>query len=161
MKLASRQMRLIALALTLLALTAYGSDPEDAAALPDGEAKALVGKVCIDCHGSGNFRRARLTADEWGDSVADMVDRGAKASPAEIDTIVAYLAKNFGRGAPVRINTAPLVEIKVVLGFSVAESQAVVNYRTKNGAIKSYEELLKIPGVDAAKAEASRSKMAF
>ena len=70
MKLASRQMRLIALALTLLALTAYGSDPEDAAALPDGEAKALVGKVCIDCHGSGNFRRARLTADEWGDSVA-------------------------------------------------------------------------------------------
>jgi competence protein ComEA len=145
----------------LLALCAFAGDPQDAARLPDGEGKALVGKVCIDCHESGNFRRARLTADEWADSVADMVDRGAKASPAEVDTIVGYLAKNFGRGAQVLMNTAPLVEIKVVLGFSVPESQAVVDYREKNGAIKTYEELVKIPGVDSAKAEAARAKMAF
>jgi competence protein ComEA len=154
-------MKLLAAFLTLLAIGAFAADEKDAALLPDGDGKALVGKVCIDCHSSGNFRRARLTADEWTDSVADMVDRGAKASPAEIDTIVAYLAKNFGQGAPVRMNSAPLVEIKVVLGFSVPESQAVVDYREKNGTIKSFEELLKISGVDAAKAEAARTKMAF
>ncbi|MCU1232891.1 MAG: hypothetical protein JWP63_858 [Candidatus Solibacter sp.] len=154
-------MKPLAVCLALLTLSALAADPEDAARLPDGDGKPLVGKVCIDCHGSGNFRRARLTADEWADSVADMVDRGAKASPAEIDTIVAYLAKNFGRGALVRMNTAPLVEIKVVLGFTVPESQAVVDYREKYGPIKSFDDFLKIPGIDPAKAEAAHPKMSF
>ena len=147
--------------LALGALCAFAADPKDAAALPDGEGKALVGRICIDCHGSGNFRRARLTRDEWVDSVADMVDRGAKATDAEIDAIVGYLDKNFGQGAKVLMNSAPLVEIKIVLGFSVPESQAVVDYREKNGAIKSFEELVKIPGVNAAKAESARDRMAF
>ena len=145
----------------LAVICVFAADEKEAAQLPDGEGKALVGKVCIDCHGAGNFRRARLTPEEWGDSVADMVDRGAKASPADVDAIVAYLAKNFGRESKVQMNSAPLVEIKVVLGFSVPESQAVVDYREVKGGIKSFEELLKIPGVDAAKAEAARAKMAF
>jgi competence protein ComEA len=139
----------------------FAADEKEAAQLPDGDGKVVVGKVCIDCHGAGNFRRARLTPEEWGDSVADMVDRGAKASPAEVDAIVAYLAKNFGRESKVQMNSAPLVEIKVVLGFSVPESQAVVDYREVRGGIRSFDELLKIPGVDAAKAEAARAKMAF
>jgi competence protein ComEA len=154
-------MKTLAIFLALVAICAFAADEKDAARLPEGEGKALVGKVCIDCHGSGNFRRARLTPDEWSDSVADMVDRGAKASSAEMDTIVAYLSKNFGRGVPVQMNSAPVVEIKVVLGFSVPESQAIVEYREKNGAFKSFEELLKVPGVDAAKAESTRAKMAF
>ena len=36
----------------------------------------------------------------------DMMERGAKLTPDELETVVAYLAKNFGKGAPVRINTA-------------------------------------------------------
>ena len=154
-------MKNLAIWLALAAICVFAADEKEAALLPDGEGKALVGKVCIDCHGAGNFRRARMTPEEWGDSVADMVDRGAKASPAEVDAIVGYLAKNFGRQSKVQMNSAPLVEIKVVLGFSVPESQAVVDYREVKGAIKSFEELSKIPGVDAAKAEAARAKMAF
>src|SRR5438045_6444804 len=109
------------------AVAALGGDPKDAAMLPEGEGKALVAKACIDCHGSGNFRIKRLTAEEWSDSVADMVDRGAKATPEEMDTIVAYLEKNFGRSSKVAMNSAPLVEIKVVLNFTVPEAQAVVD----------------------------------
>jgi competence protein ComEA len=154
-------MKSLTVWLALAAICVFAADEKEAAQLPDGEGKALVGKVCIDCHGAGNFRRARMTPEEWGDSVADMVDRGAKASPAEVDAIVGYLAKNFGRESKVQMNSAPLVEIKVVLGFSVPESQAVVDYREVKGGIKSFEELLKIPGVDAAKAEAARAKIAF
>jgi competence protein ComEA len=154
-------MKRVAAWLAVAAICVFAADEKDAAKLPDGEGKALVGKVCIDCHGSGNFRRARLTPEEWGDSVADMVDRGAKATPAEMETIIGYLAKNFGRDAKVQMNSAPLVEIKVVLGFSVPESQAIVDYREVNGGIKSFEEMVKIPGVDATKAEAVRGKMAF
>ena len=154
-------MKSLTTCLALAAICVFAADEKDARLLPDGEGKALVGRVCIDCHSSGNFRRARLTRDQWEESVADMVDRGAKATDEEVNDIVAYLEKNFGKGAKVQMNSAPLVEIKVVLGFSVPESQAVVDYREKNGGIKSIEELVKIPGVDAAKVESARDRMAF
>ena len=154
-------MRRGAIWLALLAACIFAADKEEAARLPEGEGKPLVGKVCIDCHGAGNFRRARLTPEEWADSVADMVDRGAKGTPEELETIVNYLAKNFGRDSKVQMNTAPLVEIKVVLGFSVAEAQAIVDYRDKNGGLKGAEELASIPGVDAAKIQTARARMAF
>jgi competence protein ComEA len=154
-------MKSLATCLALAAICVFAADEKDAGLLPDGEGKALVGRVCIDCHASGNFRRARLTKDQWEESVADMVDRGAKATDEEVNTIVAYLEKNFGKGAKVQMNSAPLVEIKVVLGFTVPESQAVVDYREKNGGIKSFEDLAKIPGVDPAKVESARDRMAF
>jgi mono/diheme cytochrome c family protein len=93
---------------------------KDAALLPDGPGKEIAGRICLQCHDSGNFRKARLTSEQWADSVADMVERGAKGTPAEIEAVVAYLAKNFGQGAPVRINTAPFAEIRAVLSFTVA-----------------------------------------
>ena len=140
---------------------APAADEKDAAGLPDGPAKEAVAKICLGCHDSGNFRKARMDSEGWSDSVADMVERGAGGTPAEIEAVVAYLTKNFGKGAPVRINTAPFAEIKVVLGFTVAEVRAVLEYREKNGDLKSFEELLKVPGIDAAKAVAQRARIAF
>jgi competence protein ComEA len=148
--------------LMLLALAgAPAADEKDAGRLPEGPGKEIVGRICIECHDSGNFRKARYSTEEWSDSVADMLERGAKGTPAEIEVVVAYLTKNFGKDAPVRINTAPFAEIKVVLGFTVAEVRAVVEYREKSGELKSFEELLKVPGIDAAKAEAQRSRITF
>src|ERR1035437_962922 len=86
---------------------------------------------------------------------------GRQRTPAEIEAVVAYLAKNFGEGVGVRINTAPFAEIKVVLGFTVAEVRALLEYREKNGDLKSFEELLKVPGIDAAKAGAQRARITF
>ncbi len=143
----------------LCASAAYQGDQKDAALLPDGPGKAAVIKMCIDCHDTGNFRKARLSAEEWSDSVADMMQRGAQGTPAEVEAAVAYLDKFFGKGAPVRINTAPFAELRVVLGFSVAEVRALVEYRDKNGAFKSFEDLLKVPGVDAAKVTAAKAKI--
>ena len=152
----------LALPLMLLALAcAPAADEKEVARLPDGPGKEIAGKICLTCHDSGNFRKARFTSEEWSDSVADMVERGASVTPAEIEAVVAYLAKNFGKDSPVRINTAPFAEIKVVLGFTVAEVRAVLESREKNGPLKSFEELLKVPGVDTAKAEAQKSRIAF
>ena len=148
--------------LMLLALAgAPAADEKEARLLPEGAGKEIAGRICLNCHDSGNFRKARWSSEEWSDSVADMVERGAKGTPAEIDAVVAYLAKNFGKGAPVRINTAPFAEIKVVLGFTVAEVRAVLEYREKNGELKSFDELLKVPGIDAAKAEAQKPRITF
>ena len=145
----------------LLAACAPGADEKDAARLPDGPGKEIAGRICLECHDSGNFRKARRTSEEWADSVVDMVERGASGTPAEIEAVVAYLAKNFGQDSPVRINSAPFAEIKVVLGFTVAEVRAVLESREKNGTLKSFEALLKVPGIDAVKAEAQKPRIAF
>jgi competence protein ComEA len=150
----------LTLALALLAC-ACAADEKEVVRLPEGPGKEIVGRICMVCHDSGNFRKVRFTSEEWSDSVADMVERGASGTPAEIAAVVAYLAKNFGQDSPVRIGTAPFAEIKVVLGFTVAEVRALLEYREKNGAPKSFEELLKVPGVDAAKVEAQKSRIAF
>src|SRR5580704_5242268 len=102
---------------------------DEAKDLPDGPGKELVAKVCIDCHTSATFRKARLSEDEWTDKVGDMVDRGAKADEKQQAEIVAYLVHNFGKGAKVNMNTAPQSELIVVLGFTIVESKALVDYR--------------------------------
>ena len=134
---------------------------DDVKALPDGPGKEIVAKACIQCHGAASFRKMRLTEDQWWDKVGDMVDRGAKASEKEQADVVAYLAGNFGPDAKVNVNTAPHSELIVVLGFTAAESQAIVNYRTDYGNFKQWSDLSKVPGVDPKKVEAKKEKMAF
>ena len=147
--------------LLLLASLLSAADEKEIKLLPDGAGKDVVVKSCLECHGVANFRKARKDADEWSDSVNDMVDRGAKATPAEVETIVAYLVKNFGKDSKVQMNSAPLEEIKVVLGFSVPEANAIVSYREQNGPYKDWRDVLKAPGVDTAKIEAKKDAMAF
>ena len=134
---------------------------DEAKDLPDGPGKELVAKVYIDCHTAATFRKARLSEDEWIDKVGDMVDRGAKADEKQQAEIVAYLVQNFGKGAKVNMNTAPQSELMVVLGFTVDESKALVDYRTDHGAFKEWGDVVKVPGVDSKKVEAHKDKMAF
>ena len=134
---------------------------DEVKALPDGPGKDVVAKVCIDCHTAASFRKMRLNEDEWWDKVGDMVDRGAKADETQQAVVVAYLAKNFGRDSKVNVNTAPHSELIVVLGFTVAESQVLVAYRTDHGNFKEWRDVLKVPGVDGKKVEALKDKMAF
>jgi len=134
---------------------------EEAKLLPDGPGKDLVGRVCFECHGAGNFRKVRLNRDDWSDQVADMVDRGAKANEAEMGVLVDYLTQNFGKDSKINVNTAPLVELKVVLGLSVKDSQAVIDYREANGKFQAWQELQKVPGIDGKKIEARKDAIAF
>ena len=134
---------------------------EEAKALPAGPGKELVVKVCLECHGAGHFRGQRLSQDDWSDKVYDMVDRGAKANDDEITAVAAYLAKNFGKDSKVLVNTAPLVELKSVLRFTVAESEAVLAYRKDHPAFQEWRDLLKVPGIDPDKVEAGKDLMAF
>jgi competence ComEA-like helix-hairpin-helix protein len=153
-----RVLFLLALAVSL-AVALTGDD--EAKALPAGAGKELVVKICLDCHGTGHFRGQRLSSDDWSDKVYDMIDRGAKANDDEILVVVAYLAKNFGKDSKVLVNTAPLVELKSVLGFAVAECEAVLAYRKEHSAFQEWRDLLKVPGIDPTKVEAKKGMMAF
>jgi competence protein ComEA len=129
--------------------------------LPDSPGKETVVRLCTECHGPENFRKVRHDKDEWTDSVADMVDRGAKGTPAELAAVVDYLAQNFGADSKVNVNTAPLQELKAQLDFTVPEALAVIAYRQNSGSFKEWRDLLKVNGVDPQKVEARKEKMAF
>lgn len=137
------------------------SDDEEAKNLPNGPGKDAVVKVCLNCHGAGNFRQLRLNKDGWSDKVADMVDKGAEATDAETAAVIDYLARNFGPDSKLNVNTAPFQELKAVLKLSAKETQALVDYRQQNGAFKAAAEMEKIPGVPADKIEAQRDKLVF
>ena len=157
----TRVLFLLALAGSLAVALTADDVAEEAKALPPGAGRELVVKVCLECHGTGHFRGQRLSPDDWSDKVYDMIDRGAKANDDEVTAVVAYLAKNFGKDSKVLVNTAPLVELKSVLGFTVAESEAVLAYRKDHPAFQEWRDLLKVPGIDPGKVEANKDLMAF
>jgi competence ComEA-like helix-hairpin-helix protein len=151
---------LCAIATLSLGLLWAADDPE-AKRFPDGPGKEVVGRICIDCHGSSNFRQKRLSKDEWTKQVDEMIAHGANINDDEYETIITYLAQNFGPDSKVNVNTAPAVELKSVLAITVPEAKALVDYRDAKGNFQRVEELEKVPGVDAKKIEAAKDRIAF
>lgn len=71
--------------------------PLPALALPNGEGKALVERVCGGCHDPTIVMFTREDEEGWAVIVSDMAARGARGTREELDTITQYLAANFGR----------------------------------------------------------------
>jgi cytochrome c5 len=65
-------------------------------ALPSGPGKDLVEGRCTACHDLERVASAKRQKSEWAALVANMVGRGAVATPDEAQAISAYLAANFG-----------------------------------------------------------------
>jgi cytochrome c5 len=64
--------------------------------LPAGDGKAIATENCQACHKLTNLTKAHKNLDDWKDTVQTMIDRGANVQPDQVDTLVQYLAKNFG-----------------------------------------------------------------
>jgi competence protein ComEA len=146
---------------SLVAACLASAAAEDLKRLPDVAGKDIVVRVCTKCHDPGNFTKKRLNRDDWDDQIADMVERGAVATPKELAAVVDYLTANFGPDAKVNVNAAPIDELKSVLGLSSPEANAIVEYRKAHGKFKVWRDLLKVSGVDAKKIQAKAARMAF
>src|ERR1017187_2025756 len=66
-------------------------------ALPNGDGKQVVARMCTNCHGTAVFSGLRMSRDGWDAEVAAMVEKGAAGTEQEIRTAVTYLATHFGR----------------------------------------------------------------
>jgi competence ComEA-like helix-hairpin-helix protein len=77
-------------AVGLLSLTALPAQD-----LPEGPGQDLFKNVCSSCHSLDYATKKRLSASDWKATVNTMAARGAEASGAELETITAYLAKNY------------------------------------------------------------------
>jgi mono/diheme cytochrome c family protein len=75
---------------------AAGAPPPIAVSLPAGAGKDLVEARCVTCHDLTRIAASRRQKTDWDAIVVNMVNRGATATPDERQTIVAYLATQFG-----------------------------------------------------------------
>jgi competence protein ComEA len=136
--------------------------PARAQDLPDGPGKEVLSRVCTQCHGLDQIIELKQTKAEWSALVDTMVSYGAVAKDEEFDTIIDYLAKNFGKAAEkIKVNKATAKEIETGLALTTKDAEAIVQYRQKNGDFKNLQDLLKVTGVDGKKIEAAKDKIDF
>jgi competence ComEA-like helix-hairpin-helix protein len=142
--------------------------------LPPGEGQAIVQQKCASCHALKVVTGKRASRQQWSTIVDQMITRGADVSDDEIDTLLDYLAKNFGpatgqtgaekghdRTGQVNVNTASASELAAALDLTVAESTSIVSYRERNGNFKEWRDLTKVPGIDAKKIESNQDRLVF
>lgn len=143
-------------------LPAAGNKPEEQARfLADGAEKMVVARRCSQCHAVGVFTKFRKSEEDWEKVMADMENRNADIPDADYDSIVDYLARNYGPGAKLDINRAPFEEVGKLLDLTKDEAKAVVAYREGHGPFKQLSDLLSIPGIDGKKLEARRDVLKF
>jgi competence ComEA-like helix-hairpin-helix protein len=61
----------------------------------------------------------------------------------------------------VNVNIAAAADLQTALGLTDKESGLIVDYRTKNGNFKDLAGLMKVDGVDGAKIQAAKDKIAY
>jgi competence ComEA-like helix-hairpin-helix protein len=148
-----------ALLIPFLAISFTFAQAQD---LPPGKGKELVENTCGSCHGLDVIVAQHATKDGWASIVDYMVSRGATGTPAEIQTIVDYLAKSFpAAAAKTNVNKASSMDLQTQLELTSKDADAIVKYRTDHGDFKDFDGLTKVPGVDTAKLTAKKDSIAF
>lgn len=141
---------------SLVAIILSAANGDD---LPEGKGKAVLLRMCSDCHGLDQVTSNKYPKKQWTYVVDDMVSRGAQGSEEDVNSVIGYLSRNFGK--PLNINTSTAKEIEAGLSFTPAQSELIVQYRTEKGAFKTYEDLLKVPGLDAELLEEQKKNILF
>jgi competence ComEA-like helix-hairpin-helix protein len=127
--------------------------------LPAGKGKDVLERMCTNCHGLDQVTATRYAKKFWGNVVDDMVSKGAEGSDEDVNAVISYLSRNFGK--PVNINTSAAKDIETGLSFTPAESELVVKYRTDKGAFQSFEDLQKVPGLRAGVLDEQKKNIVF
>jgi competence ComEA-like helix-hairpin-helix protein len=157
-----------------------------AAAMPDGAGKPIVQRACSACHALTVVTSKHASHKEWDQVVNQMVSRGADLTDDEIDTVIEYLAKNYGPldqktapstdaaappsdtaappaadTTPVNVNKASAQELESSLGLEKSEAEALVKYREQNGNFKTWHDVAGVPGISASKIEGMEKRITF
>jgi competence protein ComEA len=93
-----------------------------------------------------------------------MIERGAKGTDDEFYEVVDYLATNFSKTSPVikiNVNKATAKDLEGALRLPTKQAAAIVHQREEKGDFKSIDDLKRVPGIDAAKIEANKNRLAY
>jgi competence protein ComEA len=150
--------RTLALLISISAASAFAQQ-----GLPEGPGKATTVRVCTGCHGAEMFSGSRKTKPEWDHTVNAMTtEKGIEISDADYATVLKYLSANLGLASTkVNINKATAAALEKALEITPAQSEAIVQYREKNGAFKDLDAVKKVAGIDAATLDAKKDRIEF
>jgi len=129
------------------------------AAFAQEDGKALLERTCTPCHKLNSTLSQRNSRTRWAAIVDEMVAKGAEATDQEIERIVDYLARTLG--SRVNVNKATAAEIAGALEIETAAASSIVEYRQKNGAFKTLDDLRKVPGLDWKAIEKKTDRIVF
>jgi len=129
--------------------------------LPDAPGKDETVRVCGACHEVERATSVRLNREGWQETVAKMVDLGAKGSDEELAKVVNYLAEHFKGEAPrpLNLNKATPIELESIVGLLRKESAAWIAHRKTSGPCKSLDDFKKVPGVPFKKIDERRDRL--
>ena len=132
--------------------------------LPDGPGKATTEKVCGSCHGAEIVIGRQETPEVWGQIITEMVDRGATGTEDQFYDVGDYLAKYFSKTSPaikINVNQVTAKDLQGALALTDKQAAAIVHYREEKGDFKSFDDLKKVPGLEARKLEANKNRLSF
>ena len=112
---------------------------------------------CGSCHGTERALVAPRTRKGWEGVLAEMTNLGAQLETGDQETILAFLTERHGL---VNVNTANGEEL-VALGLSKKDADTIGSYRSEHGPFADFAALQKVPGLDADRLNAVRSRVAF
>jgi mono/diheme cytochrome c family protein len=78
-----------------IAAVSFSAQADEHPALPAGEGRDVMIRVCSQCHAPEMAADQQLDAAGWKKVVDQMAANGATATDAELEQIVGYLAKAF------------------------------------------------------------------
>ena len=133
------------------------------AQLPDAPGKAETEKICSQCHELERSISPRQDRAGWQGTMDKMINLGAKGTEKDFALVLDYLAAHFPADDVPRVNVNKCRAIELESGLSLkrSEATAIIEYRTKNGPFHSIDDLKKVPGIDGAKIEAKKDRLAF
>jgi len=126
--------------------------------LASGPGADAFQRTCVLCHTPERIVSVRKTKVEWEEIIDKMITRGAQVTDDNYGPIEEYLLRNYGK---VNVNKAVKDDLVLIGGFTAAEADAVVQFRTANGTIADFAALGKVPGVDAKKLDEKRDALTF
>jgi competence protein ComEA len=128
--------------------------------LPDGPGKETFQAICSRCHAPDAVIGKQGSKQWWQSKVTEMLQEDTDVQESDVDTIVAYLAKNFP-AVKINVNKAPAKDLETGLELTAKESEAIVQYREAKGNFKTLDDLKKVPGLDGVKIESKKDRLEF
>lgn len=118
--------------------------------------QAATVKVCSSCHSMQIVMDTPKDIDAWHDTVQSMLDRGAQATPEELDLIMQFLFENM---STVDVNHADAETLMTVLHAPQPAVDAIMA-RRQTRPFKDLSDLETVPGLDRVLLD-SKKRMIF